>query len=122
MSGFDPQAFMLLAEDLAKCPTEHPIYDAHLRSAISRAYYSAYLAANAKQRLPTSSHHKLFSYYKQQGDGTLVSIGTRLECLYRDRVNADYGYLISNLKWVTASALDEASQLKTLIDGWPDKI
>ena len=87
---FDWRAVVGLADELSKRAEE-----AALRSAISRAYYSAYCYARDRAGLNTAgsrdSHKLVFEYYERRALGKLRDFGSNeLPSLHKLRKEADY--------------------------------
>jgi uncharacterized protein (UPF0332 family) len=87
---FDWRAVVGLADELSKRTDE-----AALRSAISRAYYSAYCYARDRAGLNSAgardSHKLVFDYYERRAHGKLRDFGSNeLPSLHRLRKEADY--------------------------------
>lgn len=84
---FDPVGFFQLAEDLHGSQTSN---EAHIRSAISRAYYASFLCArNAAGITGTSSdtHQKVSEHYLKNKKAKLAN---QLKSLRIKRNDADY--------------------------------
>lgn len=122
MSRFDSGEFLELARHLGQHDDSSPNYQGYARTAISRAYYSAYLLANEKQRKRTASHAALFNYYESLNDRALNRVGNRLKTLFAKRKLADYGDLLANPQWDVEFALDEASELREILSKLTDLV
>lgn len=101
MPPFDWKTFLVLAQLLSKMPEE-----AALRSAVSRAYYSAYIIALRRAQLQGyisksdelgGSHDQLWDLYdRNQQDQNCVEIANIGRRMKRRRTGADYRDFFSN--------------------------
>jgi uncharacterized protein (UPF0332 family) len=119
MSVFDCRDYLALARDLNACDNCDPLYEARQRSSVSRAYYSAFLFARARRCRSNAKHWEVFEKYENSHDRTLISIGQRLRQLYADRCNADYWDQVPDSYLLAEDAIEEAEQLRKLIDTVP---
>jgi len=122
VSQFEPGGFLELARNLWGCDDSDPLFEASQRSAVSRAYYSAFLVADAKQTRRTSKHEDLFRHYETHKDRKLISVGQRLRSLYAARCRANYGDLVSDPAWEAEVAVEEAEDLRKIIAEWSGTI
>lgn len=92
--SFDWSTYIALAKNLSALPDE-----AAQRSAISRAYYSAFHAANGILKIngiqtfpkdQRKSHDKVWNVYKESHKKDCRRIGNRAARLMEDRNDADY--------------------------------
>ena len=111
MSTFDWANYLTFAEELAKRSDE-----AALRSAISRAYYSAY--CKARNRLGesgiavrTNSHKWLWDYFRRSGNGEIRRLGLNGDRLRMARNRADYDNVYQDLISSVPTALLRAKQI-----------
>ena len=111
----DWAGYLALAERLSREEGE-----AELRSAVSRAYYSAYNVARkhvgAKDPMFSfrdDDHRKVWEWYASQ-PGRAPQVQTMGQALRRTRNNADYNAL-GNYKEEAASAVRKARQILMLI-------
>ena len=98
--SFSPEDFGKIAEEINKA-LQQPNYklsisssemEAWVRTAISRAYYSAFLFINEKLPIPfrgTTAHKDLVNYLKSKS-GLFAKIGSKLDTLRVNRIKADY--------------------------------
>ncbi|MDX2190147.1 MAG: hypothetical protein SFY32_09800 [Bacteroidota bacterium] len=90
--AFDWTSYLDLAEELMESHDNQ----AKLRTAISRAYYAAFVTCKIKANLPSSisigeSHKKVIDFYKENNDVPIFqTIGTCLLNLRKIRNDADY--------------------------------
>jgi len=96
--------YLALASDLAKEANRPPLQEAKYRSAISRAYYSAFQKAydrltqvdgKAMPSVKTNKHYWVIQDFESSKDKTRRKIGADLDRLRRDRNVADYDRTIS---------------------------
>ena len=93
--SFDWHDYFLFAQKLTANPNLPGPEEAALRSAISRAYYSAYIQsrrwAEARGLIISGSTHKaVIDYFKQSRDKSQKNIGYELDRLRLYRTEADY--------------------------------
>lgn len=96
--NFDWSQYLNLAKEFLGQPTSPASQEAKMRSAISRAYYAAFISArNYLQEteghsIPTTAdaHKYVVQQFKQSADRERQNIGRNLEKLRRDRNAADY--------------------------------
>ncbi len=96
--SFDWFDYLKLARTLAKDATSSDFAEASLRSAISRAYYSAYCASRnfASQRSEikltggVNDHRVVQNHYINSSDRDYRRVGTWLARLRNNRNTADY--------------------------------
>ena len=95
---FDWGEFAALAAWLTSNPTTAGSREARLRSAISRAYYSAHCSVRNRmeahkvwRRGATGrDHRELIDFLKKHGNGPRGKIGLDLDRLWKYRLEADY--------------------------------
>ncbi len=123
--SFDWSAYFNLAQELARKPARSPRKEALLRTAISRAYYAAFIQARNYLR-DTEGHlisasSDVFIYVKNEfynsSDLARKAIGKKLNLLRRYRNKADYDDTLANLPAVTQEALKLAKQIITALNG-----
>lgn len=88
-TGFAPLSFFTLAQQLRSASSKD---DAELRSAISRAYYAAFLVARDAKGMSSrgvSGHAAVIDTF-MTGNGADIAIGNRLSTLKKLREKADY--------------------------------
>jgi uncharacterized protein (UPF0332 family) len=111
MSTFDWADYLTFAEEIAQRPDE-----AALRSAISRAYYSAYCKARnhlsqSGVNVRTSSHKWLWDNFRMSDDEDIRSLGLTGDRLRMARNRADYDNVFSDLNSAVLTALPRARQI-----------
>jgi uncharacterized protein (UPF0332 family) len=88
--AFDWGLYLNLAEELKEFRNDQ----AKLRTAISRAYYSAFIKARNQSTFSTlkgpETHKKVMDFYKENQDPSAYTIGNNLDSLRKIRNNADY--------------------------------
>jgi len=113
--SFDPKNLIGIAKELCKGSTE-----AHYRSIINRAYYSAF--GHIKNNLPafyspgSSVHQDLIKSLK---DSPLVNekkAGYKLETLFKKRKEADYDYKNEIKQGSCSFTISEAEAIIKLFD------
>ncbi|HTR54969.1 MAG TPA: hypothetical protein VMJ10_29995 [Kofleriaceae bacterium] len=120
----DWAGFLALARSLAEAP---PAEEAKHRSAISRAYYSAYndarryvrerdLAFNLSRY--DSQHDKVWAWFASTS-GALTQVATLGQGLRRKRNQADYDVYapMPNVKYESGDAVQKANRILTILDG-----
>ncbi len=116
----DWAGFLALAKTLAQAL---PAEGASLRSAISRAYYSAY--NDARQYLRSkdlnynlsrndSQHEKVWTWFSSQY-GRVTQVATLGEALRKKRNNADYESTFPNLKYEAGDSVQKAQRILVLL-------
>jgi len=111
--AFDWNHFLALAEELARRPD-----DTSERTAISRAYYSAFNLAFARAETTVgprpegaSYHQWCWNHYTRSGDRSCRQLGVDGDRMKRLRVKADYkGADIPRLDDRVRGMLDDARQ------------
>ena len=105
---FDWRDYLTLAEELAQRTQDA----ASLRSAISRAYYSAFCSARdflqregVPLRVAGGIHEAVWQTFLNDPRRQWVSIGQRGDLLRRDRARADYETAFPRLPQVTAQSV-----------------
>lgn len=116
--SFDWNEYLLLAKELSGNDSLKGNKEAKLRSAISRAYYSAIIQARTKicelneEKYPhRNTHGWTIKRYLSQMNPLAKSIGDRLKRLKKRREKADYEDYIKNLEAELTSALIESEKL-----------
>jgi uncharacterized protein (UPF0332 family) len=113
MAAFDWIQYLVLARDLGTRADE-----AALRSAVSRAYYAAYNAANAycannniqifKNK---GSHEDLWDAFLRQGDLISGTVHTKGDRLRFRRTKADYHSEVSGLASMAEQSLQDSHDI-----------
>lgn len=123
MTSFDWSDYMKLARELWRQSARSPIKDAKLRTAISRAYYAAYISARNhlqdkdKVSIPyQDAHQYVINYFLNSSDGTYREIGWRLKRLRRLRNKGDYDNNFTDLVVRTPKALADAEQAIAILN------
>jgi len=101
--SFDGADFLTLADALVCDPNSPGPEEASLRSAISRAYYAAFLVARnfGRDRLeftPTGTgrdHWIVMNHFRSSPDRIRRKIGLDLDRLYDYRTSADYDDILA---------------------------
>lgn len=117
--SFDWLQYLILAKELDGQATAPASPEARRRSAISRAYYAAFIGARnylQKQEghsIPkTSDAHKYVSeQFKRSSDPVRQDIGRKLERLRTTRNQADYNDTATGLFTNTKIAIKRAEQI-----------
>lgn len=120
--SFDGSEFLLLAQELAGKKKGVSTEEARLRSAISRAYYAAFLEARRflrKRGTPgifgRQAHDNVINALLNDADPNYQSAGADLDVLRTLRRQADYGDGFTGLPVFTSNALKLAEGIiKTL--------
>jgi uncharacterized protein (UPF0332 family) len=120
--SFDGSDFLLLAQELAGKKQGVSTEEARLRSAISRAYYAAFLEARRFLRkrgtritFSSKAHDDVINTLLNDADPNYQSLGADLDLLRTLRRQADYGDSFTGLAVFTSNALKLAeSIIKTL--------
>lgn len=121
--NFNWDDYLFLAQELAT-PTNLPNQEARLRSAISRAYYSAFCKARNflrdEQRvqipLTGEAHRLVWMHFKSRSGKTYKKIGENLRRLLNDRRCADYDDVIRDLPILANKALWRAQDIVSTLD------
>lgn len=121
--SFNWDDYLFLAQDLA-APSNLPNQEARLRSAISRAYYSAFCKARnflrdeQRVQIPTTgeAHHLVWLHFKNRRDTVYKKIGENLRRLLNDRRCADYDDVIMDLPFLANKALWRAQEIVSALD------
>lgn len=123
---FDWSQYLNLAKEFLGQSTPPASQEAKRRSAISRAYYAAFISArNYLQEteghsIPTTAdaHKYVVQQFKQSSDTERQNIGSNLEKLRRDRNAADYNNSVPELFKISKIAVKRSqrviSQLSSL--------
>lgn len=116
--SFDWSEYLKVARELAGQPTAPPTEEAKLRSAISRAYYAAFIKArNFLQdkdgaTIPfQNSHQYVINQFRISTVGIRQKIGNRLLRLRIARNQADYNNIVPRLAEDTLEALTLARRV-----------
>lgn len=96
--NFDWKLYICLACKLTKSPEASLLYEASLRSAISRSYYGVYGVATTylleEKNIPAiprqDPHRFVRDQFQSSPDRKEVQIGENMTRLWRGRQNADY--------------------------------
>lgn len=122
--SFNWSEYLTLAKELTSKSTTSPIQEAHLRSAISRAYYAAFCKARNHliykdgDLIPTgvNVHKHVADKFEGSGDATRQIVGNLLHHLRSVRNLADYkDILYGNILGRTKAALTEAEEIIRLL-------
>lgn len=114
---FEWQDYLSLAQELSQRQSDDPLYEAALRSAISRAYYAAFCSArdflrNTDTTIPLTdeSHKDVWETYRQKGKNfnAIFVNGSRLK---NRRRAADYDYKLRDLEKEIALAFADAKNV-----------
>jgi uncharacterized protein (UPF0332 family) len=116
---FDWSQYLNLAREIIGQPTSPANLEAKRRSAISRAYYAAFISArNYLQEIEglsipiTADAHKyVVQQFKQSSDSDRQNIGRNLEKLRRERNQADYNNSIPELFKITKIAVKRSERV-----------
>lgn len=116
---FDWSQYLNLAKEFLGQPTPPANQEAKMRSAISRAYYAAFISArNYLQEteghsIPkTADAHKyVVQQLKQSSDVDRQNIGRNLEKLRRDRNQADYNNSVPELFKISKIAVKRSQRV-----------
>lgn len=116
--SFDWTEYLNVARELAR-PTNNPARrEARLRSAISRAYYAAYIQARNHLRdqdqveIPQIDNHRfVIRSFIDSADSRRTTIGWDLDYLRRTRNAADYDDTITRLQRKTNWSLNRARNI-----------
>jgi uncharacterized protein (UPF0332 family) len=112
--GFDWGTYLTLAEDLKVSAANGSIQEAKLRSAVSRAYYSAFCTAlNTAKRVDRyiepkgsrGSHLALVEHFTQHVDPVRKGIGADLDRMRKSRTKADYREGVPSLENLATKTL-----------------
>ena len=125
--SFRPKDFGKVAEEIYNAlqqsgtiPISNTVIEAWIRTAISRAYYSAFLLINersGKKFHGKRAHEDLVNYLKGKR-GIYSIIGTKLDALRRNRIKADYWLppkytaILKNLHWTMLTLYDIFAKVK----------
>ena len=117
--NFDWSQYLNLAKEFLGQPTPPASQEAKMRSAISRAYYAAFMSArNYLQEtegysIPTTAdaHKYVLQQFKQSSDRERQNIGRNLENLRRDRNAADYKHNVPDLFKISKIAVKRSQRV-----------
>ncbi len=122
--SFNWSEYLILAQELNSRSATSPIQEAHLRSAISRAYYAAYckvrnhLVYKDHKPIPRgvkNVHLYVAEEFKISKDTTRQTVGNLLHHLRSIRNKADYQDILGRLPGRTQAALVEAEEIIRLL-------
>lgn len=118
--NFDWSDYLKLARELFRQARRSSIREAKLRTAISRAYYHAFIKARNhlrdkdKRSIPRQDAHQyVIIQFLNRTDPISQSIGDDLARLRKLRNLADYEDRFANLASITAKALQLSEQIMT---------
>jgi len=119
---FDWWEFLALAQGFAGTPRE-----AERRTAISRAYYAAFGAALAWRQAcrffeplkDGTDHQELWAAFSDSSDEDERYVGQLGHRLRRRRNAADYDERVDDLGDLVTDALEDATEIRALLDGIP---
>ena len=117
--SFDGMGILDLAQELAGKKAGVSTEEARLRSAISRAYYAAFLTARkflrnkrgARVPISPTAHQDVKDALLNDPDPQYQNTGAKLEILHTLRKQADYGDAFTGLPSLTTSALRIAQEI-----------
>jgi hypothetical protein len=119
--SFNWEDYLTLASQLANNPPPH-LLEAHLRAAVSRAYFAAFCKSRNLARDNTrktiilnnddTDHGKVIEYYSS---GKKANIGDYLRELRKYRNSCDYDDNIYNLSRIAQDALSLSQKVITLL-------
>jgi hypothetical protein len=120
---FDFAEYLVLARELRGERDRTSSMEAKFRSAISRAYYAAYMIScnnlrEERVEIPSdvTGHERVPMILQGSSDIRKRLIGEKLERLRRSRNSADYGKEISQLEKASSGAVLEASNIINLFE------
>ncbi len=121
--SFDWLAYLNLAQELAGQATSRSNQEAKLRSAISRAYYSAFCKARNHLRdkeghsIPSrmNPHEYVRDQFVKSADKARKGVGVNLNRLRIDRNKADYDDTVAGLSATTKKSLRRAKQIISVL-------
>lgn len=122
--SFDWSEYLTLAQELTSAAATSPIQEAHLRTAISRAYYAAFWKARSflldKDGYQTpkgiNAHWDVLNKFEGSSDMRRRKVGTLLRSLKGLRNIADYeATFLGNQPGRTQGVLIEAEQVISLL-------
>lgn len=116
---FDWSQYLNLAREIIGQTTTPADGEARLRSAISRAYYAAFMVARNYLRdrenhsIPETAdvHRYVIEQFEQSSDPVRKAIGIKLKQLRRDRNQADYNDIVTGLGVIAQKAIRRARQV-----------
>lgn len=117
--SFDWSEYLNLAREIIGQTTTPANQEARLRSAISRAYYAAFILARNHLRdkeghsIPETAdvHRYVIVQFEQSSDPVRKAIGTKLKQLRRDRNQADYNDTVAGLFVMSQKAIRRSRQV-----------
>lgn len=120
---FDWARYLELAKELTQRASTDALWEAALRSAISRAYYASFCAAReyAVQNLgyvasfSAADHLSLRLHFRIQG-GEWTRVANRLDDLRRWRNRCDYENRVPNLSNLTVRAITAADDIFAVLN------
>lgn len=121
---FDWSQYLNLAKEFLCQPTPPANQEAKMRSAISRAYYAAFISA--RNYLPETEEHSIpktadahkyvVQQFKQSSDADRQNIGSNLEKLRRDRNAADYNNSVPELFKISKIAVKRSHRVISMLN------
>jgi len=111
---FDGRDFLTLAEELATRTAD----ESAMRTAVSRAYYAAFLVARGAMRPGDVGvkHKQLWGSLRDAPERERRVIAETGNRLYRQREEADYGREVANLSREVALALARSREVVNTLD------
>lgn len=121
--SFDWSEYLTLAQALADAASASASPKAHRRTAISRAYYAAFIQARNRLRdiehrpVPRLNVHEyIIQQFKYSRDHRRHRIGNDLSILRNQRTKVDYDNIVPNLPALTDQSLGRARRIITLLN------
>ena len=121
--SFDWSEYLTLAQALADAAPASSSPEAHQRTAISRAYYAAFIQARNRlrdiERRPVpymNVHEHIIQQFKYSRDYRRQRIGNELSILRSQRTKVDYDNIVPNLPALMDQLLDRARRIVTLLN------
>jgi uncharacterized protein (UPF0332 family) len=116
--SFDWTEYLTLARELTEPSPTHTSQESRLRSAISRAYYAAFIQARNHLRdkegiriSSVQSHQFVIKRFLHSPDGRRKRVGHDLYILREDRNKADYDDTVNGLPLSASRALVRATRV-----------
>jgi len=116
--SFNWSEYLALAQQLAGKAQISATQESRLRSAISRAYYSAFIQArnHLRDRMSLSiprknTHEYVIKQFQNSSDPIRQQIGEALDRIRYNRNLADYDDTVANLPTITRRSLKLAAQV-----------
>jgi uncharacterized protein (UPF0332 family) len=126
--SFDWPEYLTIAQFLSGDNSVVASEEARMRSALNRAYYAVYGTARAvarardgyKPQTAETSHQGLINHFKKGPDRTRMTVGTNLERMRRNRIQADYNlrfegnlsFEVRTMLGLAASVLQDLEKLR----------